>query len=119
MVDHYRVLREERAGLLTSNLVVAETATRLRYDAGLIAAIGFRDLIERAVDAGRLTIRYVNEDLEREAWGLMERYSDQMLSFADCAGAATAREAGVETVFGLDADFFTLGFGLEPGPAGG
>jgi predicted nucleic acid-binding protein len=59
-------------------------------------------------------VRYVNEDLDRKAWELMERYSDQSLSFADCAGAVAAREARAAAVFGLDADFADLGFALEP-----
>ena len=44
----------------------------------------------------------------------MERFADQTLSFADCAGAVTAREASAAAVFGLDADFTVLGFALEP-----
>ena len=43
--DHYRGLREAGDVLLTSNLVVTETATRLRYDAGLPAALAFRGLL--------------------------------------------------------------------------
>ncbi len=44
----------------------------------------------------------------------MERYADRSLSFADCVGAVTAREARAAAVFGLDADFAVLGFALEP-----
>jgi len=41
-------------------------------------------------------------------------YAALTLSFTDCVGAVTAREARAETVFGLDADFTRLGFALEP-----
>jgi len=44
----------------------------------------------------------------------MERYADRSLSFADCVGAVTAREARAAAVLGLDADFAVLGFALEP-----
>lgn len=44
----------------------------------------------------------------------MERYADRTLSFADCVGAATAADAAVTAVFGLDADFSVLGFAVEP-----
>ena len=44
----------------------------------------------------------------------MEQNADLALSFADCAGAVTAREARADTVFGLDSDFTVLGFALEP-----
>lgn len=107
-------MREAGDQLLTSNLVVAETATRLRYDAGLRAALAFRDVVEAASDAGRLLVRYSDHELELAAWELMERYADLTLSFADCVGAVTAREGGAAAVFGLDADFRVLGFALEP-----
>jgi predicted nucleic acid-binding protein len=111
---HYRKLRESRATLLTSNLVLAETATRLRYDAGLPAALAFKTLVEEAEGAGLLTVRYADADLDSRAWELMEQYDDLALSFADCAGAVTAREARADAVFGLDSDFTVLGFALEP-----
>jgi predicted nucleic acid-binding protein len=94
--------------------VLAETATRLRYDAGLTAALAFRDLIEQAGAAGRLAVRYTDAELEARAWDVMERYADRALSFAECAGAVTAREASAAAVFGLDVDFAVLGFPLEP-----
>lgn len=112
--EHYGRLRERRDGLLTSNLVLAETATRLRYDAGLPAALAFRDLVEEAADGGSIVVRYADAELDGRAWAVMEQYSDRSLSFVDCVGAVTAREAGAAAVFGLDADFTVLGFALEP-----
>jgi uncharacterized protein len=112
--EHYLRLRERGDTLLTCNLVLAETATRLRYEAGLTAALAFRDLIEQAVVAGRLAVRYTDAELEARAWDVMERYADRTLSLADCAGAVTAREASAAAVFGLDVDFAVLGFASEP-----
>jgi hypothetical protein len=76
---------------VTSNIVLAETATRLRYDAEFEAALQFRRLIEEAVAVGALSVRY-----------------------SDCVGAVAAREARAAAVFGLDTDFSLLGFALEP-----
>lgn len=100
--------------LLTSNLALAETATRLRYDAGLRLALVFRDIVEEAVAAGRLLVRHADPELDARAWEIMERYADLTLSFADCVGAVTAQEASAAAVFGLDSDFRVLGFALEP-----
>jgi predicted nucleic acid-binding protein len=111
---HYERLRDAGDTLLTSNLVLAETATRLRYDAGLTAALTFRSLVEDAVGGGRFNVRYADAELDAEAWDVMEQYSDRALSFVDCVGAVTAREARAAAVFGLDADFSVLGFALEP-----
>jgi uncharacterized protein len=112
--EHYARLREARDALLTSSLVIAETATRLRYDAGLRAALAFRQLVEQAERAGRLNVRRPDADLESRSWDVMERYADRALSFTDCVGAVTARDGSADAVFGLDADFAMLGFALEP-----
>ena len=114
MRDHYGRLRAAGDALLTSNLVIAETATRLRYDAGLPTALSFRAVLDEALASGRLTVRYTDPDVDGRAWDLMERYADRTLSFADCVGAVTARDASAAAVFGLDADFSLLGFALEP-----
>lgn len=114
MREHYRKLRESRDTLLTSNLVLAETATRLRYDAGLPAAVAFRALSEEAAGGGLLAVRYADAELDGHAWDVMAQYADRALSFVDCVGAVTAREARAAAVFGLDADFTVLGFALEP-----
>lgn len=112
--DHLRRLRTAGDALLTSNLVLAETATRLRYDAGLGAALAFRTLVDEAVRTGQLSVRHSDPALDAKAWDVMERYRDQQLSFADCTGAVVAQEARVGAVFGLDSDFVVLGFTLEP-----
>ena len=113
--DHYTALREAGDVLLTSDLVVSETATRLRFDAGLAAALAFRSLLEEAVAAGRLIVRHADAELDARAWDLMERHPGLTLSFTDCVGAVTATEGRAAAVFGLDNDFRALGFPLEPG----
>jgi predicted nucleic acid-binding protein len=94
--------------------VIAETATRLRYGAGLKPALTFRDLIEHAEAVGRLNVRRSDADVESRAWAVMEQYADRALSFTDCVGAVTARDASADAVFGLDTHFAMLGFALEP-----
>lgn len=114
MREHDRKLRQFGDALFTSNLVLAETATRLRYDAGLRAAVTFGELVDEAVARGLLTVRYTDPELDARAWEVMGRYPELSLSFTDCVGAVTAREARVACVFGLEADFRALGFPLEP-----
>ncbi|MCP9491674.1 MAG: PIN domain-containing protein [Solirubrobacteraceae bacterium MAG38_C4-C5] len=114
MSAHLRRLRETGDRLLTSNLVVAETATRLRYDAGLQHALAFRDLLADAEVTGRMAVHHADAEVSRLAWDEMRRFDTLALSFADCVGAVTARRARAEAVFGLDRDFAALGFALEP-----
>jgi len=111
---HFARLKESGDLLVTSNLVLAETATRLRYDAGLPLALAFRDVVDEAATTGRLTVRYADGQTEAKAWAVMAQYADLTLSFTDCVGAVTAREAPASAVFGLDNDFRVLGFAVEP-----
>lgn len=107
-----------RAGnrLLTNNYVTDETATRLRYGAGVPAALKFRRMILDAVASRRLRIGWVDEKAEAEAWRILEQYGDVELSLTDATCAVTARAARVTEVFGCDSDFEALGFVVAPGP---
>jgi predicted nucleic acid-binding protein len=114
MADHFRQM--DRSSLLvTSDPAVAETATRLRYDAGLSATLAFHGYLEEAIAIGRLRIRDTDPDLRHEAFTIMGRHGDLTLSYADCVGAAVARQVRASAVLGLDNDFRVLGFTLlEP-----
>lgn len=92
--------------------MVSETATRLRYDVGLASALAFHKVL--ASSAGRLTVRESDPRIRADAFDVMAKYADLRLSYADCVGAAVAREAKVSAVLGLDEDFRVLGFNLEP-----
>lgn len=112
--DYYAERVAERERFLTTNYVVDETATRLRYDAGLEAALSFRAALERAVRARRLRVAWIDTRLEREGWGILQRYADIDLSLTDATSVVVARRAKVREVFGFDRDFLALGFDLQP-----
>lgn len=111
---HFRRLRRDGDLLFTSDPAVGETITRLRYDAGLSYALGFRRILEEAVALQALRIRETDARLRSSALSLMERYADLRLSYADCIGAAVAQEIDAGAVFGLDHDFRVMGFAVEP-----
>lgn len=111
---HFQALRRAGDRLVTGEPVIAETVTRLRYDAGLARVIAFRAVIERSVAGGALAIRESDPHLRRAAFGVLERYADLTLSYADATGAVIAGEGRVHAVFGLDNDFRVMGFPLEP-----
>jgi predicted nucleic acid-binding protein len=109
-----RLLRDG-ARLITSSFVVSESATRLRYDAGLPAALAFRDRIRQAVDRGLLRVVWIDEEVADEGWGVLERYADLALSLTDATSAAIATRLRITDVFTFDADFRPMGFTLHPG----
>jgi uncharacterized protein len=113
---HFDRLRRNHDLLVTSDPVIGETSTRLRYDAGLSPALAFRQILEDAVASGTLRIRDSEPKLRRTAFDIMSTYSGLSLSYADSVGAAVAREIRADAIFGLDRDFQAMGFALEPGP---
>lgn len=114
MRERYRALRTEHARLVTSDPAIAETSTRLRYDAGLPAALAFYEVVRDASLAGTLVVRESDGDLRNRAFDLMARYDGLRLSYADCVGAAVAQEVRADAVLALDDDFRVMGFSVEP-----
>lgn len=114
MRAHFQRLRSDGVDLVTSEPVVAETATRLRYDAGLAAAQAFHAILQDATGAGSLRIVESDPELRRLTFGWMRRFDGLRLSYADCFGATVAEQQRVDAVLGLDDDFRVLGFALEP-----
>jgi predicted nucleic acid-binding protein len=112
--DHFRKLRASGDRLVTSEPVVAETVTRLRYDVGLPAVRAFRALVEQAGDRGTLVVRESDVKLRAAAFDVLNRFADLRLSYADAVGAAIAEQRRVDAVLGLDHDFRIMGFTLEP-----
>ena len=114
--SYYNRLSDNRTRLLTTNYVLLETYTRIRYDDGHRQAVQFYRIIERAQTQGILQVQWVSRQIHETAWGIFERFDDQLFSLVDCTSFAVAREADVHCVFGFDRGFSTMGFLLEPGP---
>ncbi len=97
--------------LHTSNYVVDETITRLRYMVGHGAAVKFAD----AVLGGRLfDIAYVDADLEKAAVRVLKKFKDKKLSFTDCTSIALVERQRLDGVFAFDDDFTALGMTMFP-----
>lgn len=113
---YYKQLLDERARLITSDYVLDEVITRLRYDVGHHAARQFIELISKAKVSGVLEIVYVDESLWQEAVDLFLQYADVRLSFTDCSSFAILRRLRITEVFGFDAHFGLIGVMLQPQP---
>jgi len=64
---HYAALLTGRARLITTDFVLDEVLTRLRYDAGHGKAVEFLDHIRQAERAGLVLVRRIDEDLWMKA----------------------------------------------------
>ncbi|MBI3989003.1 MAG: PIN domain-containing protein [candidate division NC10 bacterium] len=112
---HYRQLSKAKRELLTTNYILVETYTKIRYDDGLEKAIRFHAILTQALQGGKLHLEWITPQLHEEAWQIFKRYQDQEFSFVDCTSFVVARRTGVAEIFGFDQGFRTMGFILKPG----
>lgn len=102
--------------LYTSQAVVSELATLLRYTLGHDVAARTLTAIR---DSESFTVLPVGRPAFEAAAGRFVEYDDQRISFVDHTSAVLADERDVHHVFAYDDDFRTLGFTLVPGDVDG
>ncbi|MCS7190061.1 MAG: PIN domain-containing protein [Fimbriimonadales bacterium] len=107
-------IQARRRRLLTTNFVLSETLTLLRYRFGLSIAETFWESVQQAQAEDLLEVRHIGEDLWVEAVSLFFRYRDQNFSFTDCTSFALMRREGIDTAFAFDHHFWVMGFLVEP-----
>lgn len=112
--DCYQRLSQRGVFLATSDYVLDETLTLLRTRFGYVWAERFWNLLENAVQQGRVSLLRVDEAVWREALGLFFQYQDQNFSFTDCTSFALMRREGIDTAFAFDHHFWVMGFIVEP-----
>lgn len=112
--DYYQKISKKKIPLATSNYVLVEAYTRIRYDDGHAKAVRFHSLILEAVRIGRLQLEWITPALHQEACSIFENYADQVFSLVDCTSFVVANRAGIREIFGFDQNFSTMGFVLRP-----
>jgi predicted nucleic acid-binding protein len=100
--------------LLTTNYVLLEAYTRIRYDDGHAKAMIFDTLLREMVRRRQLTISWITPHVHELAMETFRKYSDQELSVVDCSSIVVAKAKKIREVFGFDSDFSKLGFILRP-----
>jgi uncharacterized protein len=111
---YFEAIVRGKARLFTSDYVLDESITRLRYDCGHAVALQFIRSIQEAERARSLEVLNVDRRTWIEATTRFERYADQDFSFTDCTSFVLAREAAVDAVFTFDHHFSILGFVIAP-----
>ncbi len=114
-VSYYTGLSQQNVLLMTTNYVLMETYTRIRYDDGHAKALQFHDVIQKAVEVSRVKIEWITPAVHNEAWKIFRDYKDQEFSFVDCTSFVVAKKVKVNEVFGFDQGFIVMGFILKPG----
>ena len=103
-------LRGTGALLVTSNFVIDESATRIRYDGSQGSACAGGSTEPHAY--GVLEIVTVGPSIEEPALDLMRRYSDQRFSFTECTSFVIMRSFGMEEAFTGDRHFTAAGMAI-------
>jgi uncharacterized protein len=113
-LSYYLELVAKQVSLFSSNYVLDETITRIRYDFGHAQACRFCDLYERAVQQNLITTLWVEQATAAEALGIFRKYSDQQFSFTDCTSFVLMRRHTLQESFTFDSHFETFGFLRRP-----
>ena len=102
-----RALADDSAKWLTTNHVVGETWTFLRRRHGHRAAVAFLDAVERSP---RVAVRYVDDDIEAQAWRWLRRHDERAYSFVDATSFAVMRALKIREALAFDGDFAAARF---------
>ncbi len=108
----YAKLKRRKARFLTTDYVIDEAATRLRYDAGHLVAVQFLNLIAQSQRDNVLQSVSIDETSFQEAATIFCQYDTVMLSFTDCTSFAVCRKYGISEAFAFDQHFPMMGIAL-------
>jgi hypothetical protein len=90
---------------VTSNFVLDETFSLLRYDAGHKRAIEFGHEIKYLETIRKIQVCYINQSLMYNAFDLFEKYSDKDFSFTDCTSFILMEKLNINEAFSFDKHF--------------
>ena len=103
----------EKIQILTTDYVIDETVTRLRYDTNHSVAVAFFEFIRNAEIAGGLTVVEIDKDVFEKAKALFRQYDSARLSFTDCTSFVACRENNIREAFAFDQHFSMMGLNLQ------
>lgn len=97
--------------LVTSDYILEETITRLRFILGHAPAVAF---VQAILSSRLYSIVGVDENVWRMAWERFKKYSDQDFSFTDCTSFVIMKALKLDTAFAFDHHFKKVGFYTIP-----
>ena len=109
----YNDLMQQDAQFLTTDYVIDETVTRLRYDFSHSGAVEFFDFIESIKNRGILTAVEIDRALFQDAEQLFRQYNTARLSFTDCTSFAVCQQHNISEAFAFDQHFPMMGITLR------
>lgn len=111
-VTIYNRMQQQETYFLTTDYVIDETLTRLRYDTNHSIAVMFLGRIELLVETDVLTLVEIDKDVFEKAKALFREYDSARLSFTDCTSFVVCRENNIREAFAFDQHFLMMGINL-------
>ena len=108
----YARLKQQRARLATTDYVLDEAMTRLRYDSGHPQALRFIELVTQAERAGVLLAVPIAPAVFQAALAFFRQYDTVMLSFTDCTNFVVCEQHQIREAFAFDQHFLLRGIAL-------
>jgi len=103
------IVTKQKIELITSEYVVDESITIIRYRVSHKAAVVFGDSL---MNSTIVTVADITEEERFKAWILFKKYDDKELSFTDCASFALMNKLRLRKAFAFDDHFKQIGFEL-------
>jgi len=111
---YYYTTTIEKSRFFTTNMVISETYTWLRYHTSHSIAVKFLDILEKSAENNELKIIQVDATAEEKAKQILRKYSDQDFSYVDATSFVIMELLNIDHVFGFDSHFHMFGKNLEP-----
>lgn len=94
-------LVNDKAIFYTSNFVLSETYTLIRFRVGYPHAVKFMDEFEPS----NIKLLHVSQDIENRAKEIFKQYKDKTFSFVDCTSFAIIDAHNFNYAFTLDSHY--------------
>lgn len=109
----FKDLQQQQNRLLTTDYVIDETVTRLRYDTNHSLSVTFLNRIELLEETEILTIAEIGKSVFEAAKALFCQYDSVQLSFTDCTSFVVCRINNISEAFAFDRHFPIMGINLR------
>lgn len=107
-------LMKDNIIICTSNDVVDETVTRLIYDTNIKIAQQFINIIKQSSQANSLVQLWVDEQIQSEAFEIVEKFAEHKLSLTDATTIVLMNRFNIDSIISLDSDFRKVGIKTLP-----
>lgn len=97
--------------MYTTNYILDEAITLIRFRLGYSAAVSFRETVN---SSGIINTLWILREFDSDPWEIFKKYRDKDFSYTDCTSFAIMKREDIDTVFTYDEHFSQFGFKCVP-----